>query len=366
MPLFCYNKGMNKEPKADTSATPNQEFTNLIMHLEQTIQDQSKMIEDLKNSISSLKESNALLVSTLNRRIEELEMAIRNKDEELALLRKKLFAPHSEKNTPCEGQMSFADFGVFNEAEQEATVEVVEKEDGTVIVREHTRKKRVTHDEIMNTLPVREKLIDLEEDVRNCPNCDEPLIYVGKEFLHDEVEIIPRQAVRVKVYRAVYKCASCEDDPELPTIYKPAYIPLMDHSYLTPSLIAYVIYAKFVLGLPLYRQERDWEQAGLKLSRATMANWVITIGINLILPLVGRFIDFLMLRDLIHCDETRVQVLHEEGRKATAQSFMWMACSGNDGLPKIVIYRYSPTRKSGNAVKLLDGFKGTYLICDGY
>ena len=357
---------MNKQPNAEASATSNEELLNEIKHLEHTIQGQSKMIEGLTNSMSSMQESHALLVSSLNRRIEELEMSVRNKDEELALLRKKLFAPRSEKNRQCDGQMSFDSLGVFNEAEQEATVEVIEKKDGTVVVQEHTRKKRATHEEIMDTLPVREKLIDLEEDLRNCPNCEGPLEYVGKEFLRDEVEIIPRQAILVKVYRAVYKCVSCEDDPDLPTIYKPVYNPLMDHSYLTPSLIAFIIYAKFVLGLPLYRQESDWAQLGVKLSRATMANWVIAIGINLILPLVKRFTELLMMRDLIHCDETRVQVLHEEGRKATTQSFMWMACSGNDGLPKIVIYRYSPTRESANALKLLTGFKGTYLICDGY
>lgn len=357
---------MNKQPYADTSALSDGELSTVIKHMEQTIQSQTKVIADLKKSISAMEESNALLVATLNRRIEELEMSLRNKDEELSLLRKKLFAPRSEKNRQCEGQMDLADFGVFNEAEQEATVEVVEKENGTVVVKEHTRKKRAPHEEIMDTLPVREKLIDLEEDVRNCPNCSGPLEYVGKEFLRDEVEVIPRQAVRVKVYRAVYKCAGCEEDTDLPTIYKPVYNPLMEHSYATPSLIAYIIYAKFVLGLPFYRQEKDWEQLGLKLSRATMANWVITTGINLILPLVRRFMELLMKRDLVHCDETRVQVLHEEGRKATTQSFMWMACSGNDNLPKIVIYRYSPTREGANAVKLLAGFEGTYLICDGY
>jgi hypothetical protein len=73
-----------------------------------------------------------------------------------------------------------------------------------------------------------------------------------------------------------------------------------------------------------------------------------------------------MKRDLLHCDETRVQVLHEEGRKATTQSYMWLACSGNDGLPKIIYYRYTPTRAGANAVKLLADFEGTYLICDGY
>ena len=357
---------MKKQLNADTSATSVEVLTVLIEQLQKTVLEQSKMIGELNRTISALKESNVTLVSELRRQIDELKLTVRNKDEEIALLQKKLFAPRSEKNRQCEGQMNLADFGFFNEAEQEATVKVVEKDDATVVIREHTRKKRATHEEIMKTLPVKERIIDIEEDLRNCPNCAGPLEYVGKEFLRDEVEIIPRQAILYKVYKAVYKCPGCEDEPNQPTIFKPAYTPLMDHSYLTPSFAASLLYAKFVLHMPFYRQEHDWEQLGLKISRATMANWTIYTGINLFLPVVNRLWELLMKRDLIHCDETRVQVLHEEGRKATTQSYMWLACSGNDGLPKIIYYRYTPTRSGVNAVKLLADFEGTYLICDGY
>ena len=229
---------MKKQLNADTSATSVEVLTVLIEQLQKTVLEQSKMIGELNRTISALKESNVTLVSELRRQIDELKLTVRNKDEEIALLQKKLFAPRSEKNRQCEGQMNLADFGFFNEAEQEATVKVVEKDDATVVIREHTRKKRATHEEIMKTLPVKERIIDIEEDLRNCPNCAGPLEYVGKEFLRDEVEIIPRQAILYKVYKAVYKCPGCEDEPNQPTIFKPAYTPLMDHSYLTPSFAA--------------------------------------------------------------------------------------------------------------------------------
>ena len=50
-----------------------------------------------------------------------------------------------------------------------------------------------------------------------------------------------------------------------------------------------------------------WKRDGVALSRATMANWTIYTGINLFLPVVDRLWELLMKRDLIHCDETRVQ-----------------------------------------------------------
>ena len=111
---------MKKQPNSDASAPSIEVLTTTIKQLQQTILDQSKTIEELNKTMSALRDSHLLLVSDLNRQIDELKVALKNKDEELALLRRKLFAPHSEKNKECEGQMNLSDFGIFNEAEQEA------------------------------------------------------------------------------------------------------------------------------------------------------------------------------------------------------------------------------------------------------
>lgn len=36
-----------------------------------------------------------------------------------------------------------------------------------------------------------------------------------------------------------------------------------------------MIYQKYVNAMPLYRQEKDWKQYGIELSRTTLANWII-------------------------------------------------------------------------------------------
>lgn len=64
-------------------------------------------------------------------------------------------------------------------------------------------------------------------------------------------------------------------------------------------------------------------------------------------------------------DETRVQVLHEPARRAESQSFMWLFRSGEDGLPTIHLYGYSPTRSRDHASEFLTDFQG-YLETDGY
>ena len=44
------------------------------------------------------------------------------------------------------------------------------------------------------------------------------------------------------------------------------------------------MYQKYVNSVPLYRQEADWKQLGVKLSRATLANWDIKCGIDYMEP----------------------------------------------------------------------------------
>ena len=73
----------------------------------------------------------------------------------------------------------------------------------------------------------------------------------------------------------------------------------------------------------------------------------------------------LLKRSFAMADETRVQVLKEEGRRVQTQSFMWLFRSGEDGLPEIILYGYSPTRSGSHAKEFLEGYSG-YLETDGY
>lgn len=83
------------------------------------------------------------------------------------------------------------------------------------------------------------------------------------------------------------------------------------------------------------------------------------------MPIVQEMHRMLIDGEVIHADETRIQVLHEEGRKATAESKMWVYCNGRMNDRSIVIFDYKPTRKGENAQAFLQGFEG-YLVRDGY
>lgn len=117
--------------------------------------------------------------------------------------------------------------------------------------------------------------------------------------------------------------------------------------------------------MPLYRQEHDWNQMGVKFSRATLGNWIIFCSNEYFQPMYDFFHRKLLERTFLMADETRLQVLKEAGRSAESDSYMWLFRSGEDGLPSIILYWYTQTRARYNAEAFLSGFEG-YLETDGY
>ncbi len=66
-------------------------------------------------------------------------------------------------------------------------------------------------------------------------------------------------------------------------------------------------------------------------------------------------------------DETPVQVLKEDDRRAQTKSYFWVIRTGEDGLNPIILYNYTPTRAGENAKRFLNGIaSGFYLMADGY
>ena len=96
-----------------------------------------------------------------------------------------------------------------------------------------------------------------------------------------------------------------------------------------------------------------------------MSNWVIYGAENYLKPIADKLKERLLVRDILHVDETTVQVLKEDGKKPETKSYMWVYRSGNDGRKPIVIYDYKPSRDGEIPEEFLKDFKG-YLHTDGY
>ena len=318
------------------------------------------MIHDLQKMIKTLQAT----VDAANKREEALTQERDNLKEEVDLLRKKLFGTSSEKRVlDIPGQLNF-----FNEAELEQDPALAQMEELEASSSEKTpkkRKARATDAERFKGIPVEKEYLDLSEKEKNCPVCGTALKQIGEEFVRRELVFIPARLKVREYYSRNYECPQCSQHG-IPVIKKGKDgRPHMLYGMACAGTVAWVMYQKFCNALPYFRQEKDWKQYGASITRKTMANWVIQNSEAFFLPMYEYFQRKLLEREFAMADETPLQVLHEPGRRAQTQSYMWLFRSGEDGLPPIILYKYSETRAGENAVDFLSGFKG-YLMCDGY
>jgi hypothetical protein len=107
------------------------------------------------------------------------------------------------------------------------------------------------------------------------------------------------------------------------------------------------------------------KRAGILLSRQTMSNWLIRATEDWLEPIYDALREILCARDVLHADETTLQVLRESGKSAQSKSYVWLYRTGSDAAHPIVLYEYQPDRRAKRPMDFLKDFKD-YLHTDGY
>jgi transposase len=281
----------------------------------------------------------------------------------LANFQKTMYGQSSEKSKYVLGEDP-NQISLFNEAEVESNSKAPEPD--KVAVSGHIRKAKRTKEELAADVPVVEILCELDPEKLVCEICDGKMRLLGKETVREELEIIPAQVRLLRYIRNSYVCESCEKETGEAMIVKaltPA--PVIKRSLASASTVAHVMYQKYVNGMPLYRQEKDWANQGIVLSRATLANWIIRSANDWLVPIWETMREHLLQQAVIMADETVIQVLKEEGKKPSSESRMWVYCSGNTGTAPVVLFEYQPSRSGEHAKRFLEGFHG-WLQTDGY
>lgn len=271
--------------------------------------------------------------------------------EENTLLRQRLFGRKSEQSVdPQSPQLA-----MFNEAESLA-VETVAEADEEVVAPEPA-KKRGKRKPLPAELPRVEVIHELPEHELTC-DCGCRKQAIGEET-SEQLEIIPMQIRVIRHIRKVYACKGCENAPV--TADKPAQ--LIEKSMASPSVLAMLLTTKYADGLPLHRFEKVLKRHGVEIPRQTLARWVMLCGDHL-QPLVNLLRDRLLDSPVIHCDETRLQVLKEPDRDPGSQSWMWVQTGGPPDHP-VILFDYTTSRAQEVPQRLLEGYRG-YLMTDDY
>ncbi|MDE6518223.1 MAG: IS66 family transposase [Acetatifactor sp.] len=141
--------------------------------------------------------------------------------------------------------------------------------------------------------------------------------------------------------------------------------PLIDKSAVSCTIMADILYRKFVLGLPFYRQALDYRMLGISLSKQTVINWVNTLVPEICEEVYEFMTQLLVGYRYTQSDETYIQV-NKDGYGPGHKSFLWVHTSSElSECPPIIVFCYEETRGTDHLRHLFREFLG-YITCDAY
>ena len=145
----------------------------------------------------------------------------------------------------------------------------------------------------------------------------------------EELEYIPAQ-LNVLEYWQEKAVFNRDGEDHILAAQRPVH-PLGKCFASTP-LLANIMVSKYADGLPLYRQESILKRYGHEVSRTNMAHWIIRLE-DVFKPLMTLMRENQNASDYLQMDETRIQVLKEEGKTAQSDQWMWVTRGGPAGPP---------------------------------
>lgn len=298
----------------------------------------------------------ALLEKAHKEQISSRDVAIQQRDvqikvltEQVRLLKAQKFGPSSEQYSPDQLRL------LFNEAELLAAATADEPD--PVVIPAYERKARGHRKPLPAQLPRVEIIYDLPESEKVCAYDGNALKVIGQDT-SEQLDYVPAKLRVLRHVQLKYGCPCC--DQSIKTAYKPAQ--LLPKCNASPSLLSHIVTAKYVDGLPLYRQEAQFERLGVEVPRVTSARWMIKASERLI-PLINLMNEHCLAQPLIHLDETTLQVL-KSSKAPQSDHYLWVRCAGPPG-KRMVLFDYDASRSGEVAKRLLPDYYGT-ILTDGY
>ncbi len=231
---------------------------------------------------------------------------------------------------------------------EDTTEEVVETPQETITYT-RDKKKHQGRNALPEHLPVREVIIQPEEDTTG-------LNKIGEE-ISETLEYTPASLIKRRTIRPKY----AKPDNEGVLIAALPSRPI-DKAIAEACLLAHILVSKYVDHLPFYRQiqmfKRDfgWEPA-----QSTISDWMASCC-QLLEPLYNTLKQKILTSHYIQADESPIKVLDSDKKGKAHQGYQWVY---HDPVGKLVLFNYRKGRGQHGPKELLTDYTG-YLQCDGY
>jgi len=201
---------------------------------------------------------------------------------------------------------------------------------------------------------------ELPEDQRVCEKTGVALVPVGNKVF-EEIDYTPAQLKVIEHHRVTYgPTPEVAKERKIETITAPLPFRALEGCCASAGLLAQLLVMKYRFHLPLYRQEKVFQQAGLLIPRQTLCDWVMKAAFQL-KPIVGAMFARIRAGPVLQLDDTPVKCQAGKGQKLF-QAYLWTFVN-----PEVegVVYRFTPGRSAEDLAPALEGVQASFLIGDG-
>lgn len=264
-------------------------------------------------------------------------------NDKVAYLLKQLFGSKSEKISPDQLPLLFA--------QAEAEVVAEERMQAEEVTDQRT-KRTPRAERIPDHLPVEQVVIEPEEVLAD------PAAYqrIGEEITV-ELDVVPAKFFKREIIRPKYVKRL---DRQQPPVIAPAPKRVIENSFASVGLLVMILLGKYSDHLPLYRQEQIFKvRYGVALSRKTMCDWVWQIAHQLAM-IYEALRDEIRKTGYVQADETPVSY-QDPGNGKCGQGYLWTYRAQGQG----VLFEWFASRASDCLTSMLATFSGQ-LQTDGY
>ena len=193
---------------------------------------------------------------------------------------------------------------------------------------------------------------ELPLDQRRCPNTGVELVEVGVK-VSKELDYRRGELVVVEHHQVVYGPApEVAAERNIEPVLAPAHMVAVEGVTASANLLAWLIYQKYVLHLPLYRLEQVFGELGLRLARTTQSDWVQKVAFAL-RPVKDEIERQVRAGPVLSFDDTVTEcfVVNEvTGRRKLKQARLWVFV--NPEVPGVV-FRFTTGRGADDLAAIL-------------
>jgi len=341
------------------------QFPDLPPEVVKAFSAQQKALEDARFEASverAARQHEQTVVAEKEAFIAELEALIEKLQGQVQDYRRTKFGPKSEKLNPAQLELALEDLETAI-AETQAEIAAVEEKiaaSATDPEKKPPRKKRKAR-ALPEHLPRIERTI--EPDTIACPCGCGDMVKIGEDR-SERLDYVPAIYQVIVTIRPKYACP--KGRAGVTQAKAPAH--LLEGSWPTEAVVAYIAVAKYSEHMPLNRLSVVMARHGIQIDRSTLADWMGRTAL-LIAPVVERMAELLKQgSSRLYVDETTAPVL-DPGRGKTKTGYLWAVLRDDRGwggtAPPGVVFHYHPGRKGEYATQILNGFNGTIQV-DAY